>query len=140
MYTSEVKVCASVLKLGIDFVYSSNRLGTQSAISNAMNDNSQSFQDIVGMHDTECVQQVLRLVCLYYLPPCGNATHVSSPSSICQEECSVIQQTCSATWQAATLAYNSLAPFLNCNKTFEVLFPLPNCCTAAGIQLDKTTG
>ena len=71
-------MCAGVLKLGIDFVYSSNKLGTQSAISNAMNDNSQSFQDIVDMHDTECVEQVLRFVCLYYLPPCGNATHVSS--------------------------------------------------------------
>ena len=134
------EVCSGVLSPGIDYVYSSNRLGTQSYISSILNDNFEHFRQLTASFPTNCINHVLRLICLYYLPPCGTATQLQSPSSICQEECIHIQDTCHATWQAAMLVFNNIDPFLTCEDTGKILFPLPNCCTGAGIQLHTTAG
>ena len=73
-------------------------------------------------------------MCRYYLPPCGNfeLTHTLPPSSICQEECSQVQSECHETWQTAAVLLTPY-PFINCDDTSRLLFPLPNCCTGAGI-------
>ena len=137
MYTSPTEVCADTLKLGIDYTYVVHRLGTQSSISEALSENIASARALIATHDTECISQVLRLVCAYYLPSCGNATHSHAPSSICQEECSHVHEVCTATWQAVALAFRNIGPFLSCDDTSHLLHPVPNCCTGAGIQLPK---
>ena len=139
MYTAETQVCKDVLRLGVDYVYISNKLENQSSISKALNANIDNARDLIATHTQECVNQVFRLLCLYYLPGCGNATNIHSPTSICQEECSHVQETCAPTWQAAMLAFNDIEPSLMCEDTSQLLYPLPNCCTGAGIQLSSDT-
>lgn len=140
MYAAETAVCEDFLRLGTDYVYVSNTLGTQSSISEYLNDNIETARNLIAIHSEECLEQVFRLLCFYYLPPCGNATHLQSPSSICQEECLHVQETCSATWEAVTLAFTRLEPVLNCSDTSNIIFPLPNCCTGAGVQFSSSTG
>ena len=118
-------------------MYVSNKLENQSSISKALNRNIDNARDLIATHSQECVNQVFRLLCLYYLPECGNATNIHSPTSICQEQCSHVKETCAPTWQAAMLAFNDIEPSLMCEDTSQLLYPLPNCCTGAGIQLSS---
>ena len=138
MYTSVTSVCADVLRLGIDYIYISSRLGPQNSVSATLNKNIENAGELLSTHDEECMRLILRLICAYYFPPCGNATHPHPPSSICHEECVFVQERCPATWQAAALAMKNLEPFLSCKRPSQLLHPLPNCCTGAGIQSHKS--
>ena len=140
VYDFETEVCDGVLRHGIDYVYSSKGLGTQSSISEALNENFELVRDVISTHSQYCVDQVLRLVCAYYLPRCGNSTHNQFPPSICQEECLYTETTCSSTWEAVSSAFSSLDSFLVCEDPSCLLFPLPHCCTEAGIYLYTTAG
>lgn len=118
----------------MDFIYISHSRGSQSDIATLLNDKIETVSVLFATHDRECVDHVFRVICHYFFPPCGNITHTLPPHSLCQEECVHVQSTCGATWQAAELAFG-LDPFINCNDTSRLLFPLPNCCTGAGITI-----
>ena len=136
-YKFQTDVCNSALRVGLDNVYISNRLrGNQSSISANLNNLILAMEDIITTHDKECVEQVYRVICHYYLPPCGNITYTQSPSSLCQEECVHVEESCQATWQAAELVFTD-PPFIDCEDTSQLLSPLPNCCTGAGIELSN---
>ena len=79
-----------------------------------------------------CQEQVYKIICNFYLIPCNNDTEVF-PTSICSEECSIVEQACPSVWEALTLGLRDYK-FINCNDTSSNLFPLPNCCTGVGIQ------
>ena len=135
MYEFQANVCNGTLRLRYDNVYISNRLGsTQSTISALLNERIQRVQAIIAKHDKDCVEQVYRVICQYYLPSCGNFTHLLPPTSLCQEECVHVQGNCGATWQAAEIVFID-PTFIDCDDTSQLLFPLPNCCTGAGIKL-----
>ena len=136
-YTGGVEVCNGVLRPALDYIYIPNNHGTQSNISTILNSKIQGSHQFFANHDKFCVDQVFRVMCRYYLPPCGNfeLTHTLPPSSICQKECSQVQTECHETWQTAAVLLTPY-PFINCDDTSRLLFPLPNCCTGAGI----TTG
>ena len=130
----EIKGCSDALRLGTDYVFISNTLGTQTNIGTALDKVSPL---LMTSGDKECLQQVYKVICHYYLPPCGNTTHHPLlPSSLCQEECSHVQSSCPTLWQAATAALSGFYSFINCSSTSQLLFPLPNCCTGAGIKLN----
>ena len=84
MYKSETAVCEGVVRLGIDHVYARSRLGDQNTISQLLNENLETVVTVIADHDDVCVNRVLRVLCNFYLPPCGNATHPAPSSSICQ--------------------------------------------------------
>ena len=127
------------MRVGVDFVYISNRIdGTQNNISQVLNEKIKNLKDIIATHDKDCVDLVFTVICHYYLPPCGNYTHYITPSSLCQEECMYVQKSCHTTWLAAKLALID-PPFINCDDTSHLIFPLPNCCTGAGIKLPSHT-
>ena len=130
-YTGGVEVCDGVLTFGLDLIYIPKSYGTQSNISTILNIKTQRLHELSATHGKDCVDQVFRATCRYYLPPCGNFTHSLPPSSICQEECSQVQSKCQETWQTAR-ALLTPYPFINCDDTSQLLFPLPNCCTGAG--------
>ena len=50
-----------------------------------------------------------------------------------QEECQVVQEECQTTWDAILLAFKTVDPIIDCNDTSTVLFPIPHCCTGAGL-------
>ena len=132
-YVGRAITCADVVRLGVDFVYISNSHGSQNEITALLNDKIKYIETLFAVHDDECVKMVFRVLCRYYLPPCGNITHPLPPSSLCEEECVYVQSKCEATWKIASLAFSTdTDQFIDCTDT---LFPLPNCCTGAGIKL-----
>ncbi|CAI8040127.1 Neurotrypsin, partial [Geodia barretti] len=135
VYKSETAICEGVVRLGIDHVYARSRLGDQNTIAQLLNENLKTVVTVIADHNDLCVKQVLRVLCNFYLPPCGNSTHPVPPSSICQEECHMVQEKCQKTWDALYLAFRSVAPILNCNDTSSLLFPIPHCCTGAGLGI-----
>ena len=87
------------------------------------------MRELVATHDKDYVDQVFRVMCHYYLPPCGNFSHTHPPTSIYQVECSQeMSRNMADCWNSSI----SIS-FMNCYDTFQLIFPLPNCCTGAGI-------
>ena len=135
MYKSGVAICDGVLRLGIDHVYVRSRLGGQSTIAQLLNQNIEQIQTVTADHSDTCVRQVFRALCRYYLPPCGNSTHPTPPFSICQEECQLVRDKCQQTWDAVLPPLENIDPIIDCNDTSRLLFPLPHCCTGAGLGI-----
>ena len=50
--------------------------------------------------DNICRDNIYRIICNYYLSPCGTEI---PPSSICPEDCSAVQTECPHAWEAAQL-------------------------------------
>ena len=134
MYKSEIAICDGVLKLDVDHVYARSSTGNQSTIAQLLNQNFNQIQTVTAGHSDDCVRQVFRTLCNFYLPPCGNSTHPVPPSSICPEECQMVQDKCQLTWDAVML-FLTLDPIIYCNDTSQLLFPIPHCCTDAGLGL-----
>ena len=136
IYKSETVVCVGVRTFGIDSVYATSVLGDQSTIAALLDQHIRKVETtVISDHDEECVKQVFRVLCHFYLPPCGNTTHQAPPSSVCQEECQMVQDKCRATWDSVLLTLSDLDLILNCNDTSTLLFPVPHCCTGAGLGL-----
>ena len=125
IYKSATAVCNDVLQLEIDYVYARSTLADQSIISQILND---FIADFATQPNENCVKQVYRILCHFYLPTCGNATHPASPSSICQEDCYRVQTHCLKTWSDVASAINNTLPFPNCNDTSAILYPIQHCC------------
>ena len=135
VYEAHAEVCGSILKKGVDIVYAKSSLGNQTVIADFLN---KKIRDITESGDDEnCIKMMYKVLCHYYLPPCGNTTHPAPPSSICQEECQMVQDKCKDTWNAALLALYQMdiKPILGCSDTSNVLFPIPHCCTEAGLSM-----
>ena len=129
-------ICRGSFRTGIDYVYVKSALGNQSTISNLFNSlKKEAVGTFENNHDKDCEKQVFRVFCHYYLPPCGNTTHPAPPSSICQEECHMVQDKCQRIWRSVLLAFKTIDPVLDCSDTSKFLFPVPHCCTGAGLGM-----
>ena len=135
VYISEATICDDVLRPGIDFVYARSKLGHQSTISQLLNEKINDAETFIGDNEQDCVKQVFRVLCHFYLPPCGNSTHPVPPSSICKEQCQIVQNKCQKTWLTLFLAFRNVNPIIQCNDTSRLLFPVPHCCMDAGLGL-----
>ena len=135
MYKSRTAVCDGVVRLGIDHVFARSRLGDQNTITQLINKNMQAVEALLAGHNEACLKQVYRVLCHFYLPPCGNATDPVPPSSICQEDCQMVQEKCPHTWDIILVAFSGVDPIIDCNDTSRLLFPVPHCCTDAGLGL-----
>ena len=135
MYSGDAAVCDKVLTPQHDYVYIPRDRGTQQHISDLLNSALPRFT--VAEAGDYCRDQIYRIVCNYYLIPCGNDTSRHPPSSICPEECMLAQETCRSAWEAVRLAMASTLPFIDCNDTSLPLIPLPNCCTGEGITAEQ---
>ena len=127
VYETHTDVCDGLLRVGIDSVYAKSSIGTQQTIVELLNEKEKLLEAVIFTHDEECVKQVYRVFCHYYLPPCGNITHPVPPFSICQEECQMVQDKCQRTWDLAVF-FIDIKPLINCSDTSRILFPVPHCC------------
>ena len=71
------EVCESVLRQGVDFVYAKSSLGNQTVIADFLNN---EVRDIESGDNEDCTEMMYRVLCHYYLPPCGNL-HLPPPSA-----------------------------------------------------------
>ena len=127
-------MCEGVLRQGVDFVYAKSSLGNQTVIADFLN---KKIRDIESGDDEDCIKMMYRVLCHYYLPPCGNTTHTAPPSSICQKECHMVKDKCQRTWDAALLILHigDIKPVIDCTDTSKIIFPVSHCCTGAGLGL-----
>ena len=115
-----------------NYVFILNTYGSQQDIEHFLQ--SAIPHSAIAEADDYCRKQIRRILCNYYLIPCGNVTSKHPPSSICAEECSLVQETCSSLWEAVRLPLDALLPFINCSDASSSLIPLSNCCTGVGIE------
>ena len=135
-YRGGIDVCEGVLTAGADFVFITKNHGSQGNVSDFLK--KKVPISLLTRNDDEsfCFNLIQRVICHYYLIPCGTIGTRLPPSSICQEECSEVQSSCPAGWQTVQLGLKDYQ-FISCDNTAASLYPLPNCCTGAGIALPK---
>jgi len=87
---------------------------------------------------SHCQELIRSVLCFYYYPPCGVNGTLTSPVSICPEECFYVQNECAGTWNqlAGLLGISgSDLRFINCSSPGQILDPLPHCCVDAGVTV-----
>ena len=138
-YRGIVGFCNDVLTRGEDYVFVARVHRSQVNISQFLEANiPQELLDLSDKIDY-CREQVHRILCNYYLAPCGNESLEILPTTICPEECSMVQQACLSTWKALELGLMDYS-FINCSDTAALLSPLPSCCTGIGIESPTESG
>ena len=99
-------------------------LGTQQNILTFLKREIEEFlTSSINTEGTVCYQNIRELICKYYMTPCE--IHQLLLYSICPEDCSAIERDCPILWKTAK---RQLDHFINCNRTLDLIFPLPNCC------------
>ena len=143
-YMGGVTWCNSVFRAGVDYVYIpyARTHGDQRLLSSNIN-NAMAF---ILLLPEQCRERGIKLLCNYYLIPCGNSSVFQPPVSVCSEQCLHLRNDlCPYEWELV-LAYLRRNPglvaiglgFIECNNTGLILEPLPHCCTDAGITLRKS--
>ena len=120
-------VCNGIFTVDVDYVFVLTNLGTQESISDLL---------ILATHQlksSNCHDNILRVICNYYLIPCGTNSSLVPPYSICPENCSAVQMECPEAWKEAQEQLED-HQFISCEDTSALLFPLPSCCTGVGLQ------
>jgi len=135
-YQGGSTLCDSRVGEGV-YIYFKNARGisTQAELTLRLNDIISPVLTVVSTHCQELIQNVL---CLYYYPPCGVNGTLTSPVSICPEECFYVQNECAGTWnQLASLLGISVSDlrFIDCSSPGQILDPLPHCCVDAGVTV-----
>ena len=134
-YGGDVEVCNNILRVNEDHVFITKSFGSQKNISEFL----QILNSLTVKFDDYCHEKINRIICNYYLMPCGDAVSKLPPSSICPEECSLVQTSCLVPWNDVRAELKDYH-FIDCNDTSTLLFPLPNCCTGVGISKLQDTG
>jgi len=93
---------------------------------------------VIATISAQCQELIQSVLCLYYYSPCGFNGTLTSPVSICPEECFYVQNECTGTWNqlAGLLGISgSGLGFINCSNPGQILDPLPHCCVDAGVTI-----
>ena len=122
-------MCEGVFTEDVDYVFIAVTHGSQNNISNFLEQNILPAL-ILENGGIFCRDQLYRIICNYYLSPCGTEI---PPYSICPEDCSAVKLECPAAWEATQLGLKEYN-FINCDDTSAFLFPLPSCCTGVGLR------
>ena len=110
-------------------------------------DNLRLFAGLItGIFRDECQAPAEKLLCQYYLPPCGNSTTFETPKSVCKDTCNYLRENCPNEWnvvepffEQSELSMVHGTTFINCSDTGEYLNPLPHCCSDLGIDIRMYT-
>lgn len=94
-----------------------------------------------------CYDTAVKVICHFYLPSCGNATHFQPPTSVCSETCYQLRDLCPVEWDlvVSTFEENRILLeadgllFIECDNPGHYLSPLPHCCSNAGVNTCKLT-
>ena len=130
-YKGGIEVCDGLFTEE-DYVFIATTHGSQKNISTFLEENVLKTLILRG-DGALCRDQMFRIICKYYLSPCGTVSSQLPPSSICPEDCSAVEMKCPAAWEAAQLGLKNYN-FISCDDTSAFLFPLPSCCIAVVVQ------
>ena len=93
----------------------------------------------------ECYELARRVLCHYYFPLSGNATHFHPPTTVCPDQCRSIEKLCPDEWAAVVKKYgdNNVIisseglQLIDCDFPGRHLSPLPHCCSDLGLNMSK---
>ena len=133
-------MCDTFYTPGVDHIYVSYQR-TGGNIDRYLEELSE-FAGLLTRIFDECHDSADKILCQYYLPPCGNSTTFEPPKSVCMETCNYLRESCPNQWNNVESFfkqnYRSMVhgtTFINCSDTGEYLNPLPHCCSALGIDM-----
>ena len=133
-YNGDMALCNRVLRPGVDYVFIASTHGTQRNVTLFLEKNIPSYLEHRSLtDDTSCYDNILRIICNYYMSPCGNDSSKLPPHAICPDDCYTVQQSCPAAWETAQHGLEKYK-FISCNWSSLFIFPLPSCCTSVGLQ------
>ena len=134
-------ICDAIYTPGVDHIYVSYQR-TGGDLGRYL-DNLRLFAGLItAIFQDECQAPAERILCQYYMPPCGNSTTFEPPKSVCMETCNYLRESCPNEWSGMELYFEDNAfsvvhgtTFINCSNTGEYLNPLPHCCSDVGISI-----
>ncbi len=131
--------CDTEFEIGVDYVYIPyTRLnGNITELNLVLETFNFFFSELLS----DCMPIVLRGLCFYYYPPCGNSTHFVPPPALCHDDCVAAQTELCLNQYIALHSYiaNTVTTDLeaiglnivNCSDPGEFVNPLPHCCYTA---------
>ncbi|CAI8029843.1 Tyrosine-protein kinase transforming protein RYK, partial [Geodia barretti] len=131
--------CDSVYESGTDYVYLKNSSESFQPL-NVLGGIEQQLDDVFSNHD--CTLSTVRMICHYYLPPCGNSTHFEPPTSVCSDACYLQSQICPSYWTFVESRLGQIESNpLNCSFSESILNPIPHTsCSHLGVYANVTIG
>ena len=133
-YQGGSTLCDGELAESVDIYFTNARgVTTQAQLTSQLN---VITAPAFAIASTQCQELIRNVLCLYYYTPCGFNGTLTSPVSICPEECFYVQNECANEWSLLErlLGATDLG-FINCSSPGESLEPLPQCCVDAGITI-----
>ena len=135
--------CDPLYTPGVDYIYVSNRRtnGDYDRYIEIVDDS----RLILNIIPEECVDVAFKVLCHFFLPPCGNSTHFEPPTSVCSESCNYLRSVCPDAWDRIVAHFRDndfwLRPlgltYINCSHSGEFIYPLPHCCSDVGVEIRK---
>ena len=97
--------CDSVYETGTDYVYLSNEV-TRSFYEELLNIIHEAENALEEIFIDECTNTTKTMICNYYLPPCGDAARLTTPTSVCPTACEEQSRRCPSQWTWFALKEN----------------------------------
>ena len=125
-------LCEGVYQKGKDYVYISKQETADyyAKVLNVIGETEHFLRK--NFVDDECTNPLLRMICHYYLPPCGNSTHFEPPTSVCEAACELQSEKCQSfldNFQQTLERFTG--DQLKCSTS--ILDPLPHSCSNLGL-------
>jgi len=135
-YQGGSTLCDGELAESVDiyFIYA-RRVYAQARLTSQLN---AIISPVFTIASTQCQELIKKILCLYYYTPCGVNGTLTSPVSICPEECFYVQNECTNAWNLFESLLSTSTTglgFINCSNPGQILEPLPHCCVDAGITI-----
>ena len=101
------------------------------------------YGDLLLIRLKHCREIALRVLCHYYLPPCGRGKQFQPPTAVCSEQCRAISQQCPEGWADLTekLRVGTEVTgidgyeLIDCDYPGNNLAQLPHCCSELNINI-----
>ena len=134
--------CDTLYTPGVDHIYVSYQR-TGGNLNRYIDIIEDAADLLIGVFPEKCRDSAIRVLCHYYLPPCGNSTMFEPPTSVCMEACNYLQEMCPNEWEYVVSYFEQSdtrhgaygANFINCRNTGVYLDPLPHCCSYVGLDI-----
>ena len=112
-YEGIIDICNDIFSAGVDYVFITKGLESQRRISEFLN---ASIPRSLSIKSDYCRTEIKKIICNYYFVPCGSENSELPPTSICPEECSLVEEACPSAWESLTLGLRDYG-FIDCNDT-----------------------
>ena len=138
-----VDFCDEIYEPKIDYIYIPNNRSEGSL--SQLKRHIRKYGEIFIEELKACKSIALRVLCHYYLPPCGRGNQFKPPSAVCKEQCHIIAQECPDEWDNLVKSFQFFRErvesaglhLINCDFPGLYLEPLPHCCSDLNLNSCK---